>query len=50
MDGIWGDNSMSAHDNCVQLIQEAVGASVDGIWGPETERLVRSVEAGAEKP
>jgi hypothetical protein len=50
VDGIWGDNSMSAHDNCVQLIQEAVGANVDGIWGPETERLVRAVEAGAEKP
>ena len=49
-DGIWGDLSEEAHDNCVRLIQEAVGANVDGYWGPETERKVKEVEAGSEKP
>lgn len=36
-DGIWGENSMEAHDRVVEAIQAALGVDVDGVWGPVTQ-------------
>lgn len=41
-DNDWGPNSAEAHDRKVAEIQEIVGAFVDGVWGPETDRLVKA--------
>ena len=36
-DGVWGENSMEAHDRVVEAIQDALGVDVDGVWGPVTQ-------------
>lgn len=36
--------SRGADDNCVKRIQQAVGATVDGQFGPQTERLVKQFQ------
>lgn len=47
-DGIWGENSEAAHDETVGLIQAAVGAYEDEIYGPATAAAVNIALAGAE--
>lgn len=47
-DGIWGENSEAAHDNTVGLIQAAVGAYQDEIYGAATNAAVSIALAGAE--
>lgn len=47
-DGIWGENSEAAHDRTVGLIQAAVGAYQDEIYGAATNAAVNIALAGAE--
>jgi endolysin len=50
VDGEWGDASWEAHDATVEAVQAAVGAVVDGVYGPATNSAVSIALAGAEKP
>ena len=36
--------SRGANNNCVKRIQQAIGATVDGQFGPQTERLVKKFQ------
>ena len=47
-DGIWGERAEAAHDNTVGLIQAAVGAYQDEIYGAATNAAVSIALAGAE--
>lgn len=48
-DGIWGDDSDSAHDRVVGQLQSAVGVEVDEYYGAVTNAAINQALAGAEK-
>lgn len=48
-DGIWGIKSQRAHDRAVKRIQKAMGVRADGVWGPNTESMYKSIRAKARK-
>lgn len=48
-DGIWGDDSDTAHDRVVGQLQSAVGVEVDEYYGAVTNAAINQALAGAEK-
>lgn len=55
VDGDWGRNSVSAHDDTVKRIQVALrsmgfyNGAIDGNWGPATERAYQAARAAAKR-